>query len=96
MVDSTRYQDAIKHLRLAAATGGSCTINRDGRAVLHRVVINSGVAQTLTIVDGPLSTDTKVAVIELDAVGTLEYGLPLKTGLTVILSGTADVTVVYE
>lgn len=93
MPNTLRYQDALKFVHL---TSNSTAINRSGRAVLQRVVVNDPAAQTLTIYDNNEASGQVVAVIDCNNSGSFEYQLVLTNGLTVELSGTADVTVVYE
>ena len=94
MGDTQRYKEAIKWVHVNTAT---TSINRSGQAKLHRVTVNLAFASTADVYNSPTGAGDKVATIDTNAIGTLEYGgviLPL--GLTVVTSGTADLTVVYE
>lgn len=72
-----------------------------GRGKLKKVVINSKGASSnvLTLYDNPDNAGQVIGVIDTtDAVGTLEYDIDLKQGLTAVLAtGTAaDITLVWE
>jgi hypothetical protein len=82
--------------RYAHMTAASTAINRDGPATLQRVVVNDPASVTLTLYDNPAAAGDVIAVIDCGTAGTYEYGLPLSTGLTAVLSGSADVTIVYQ
>jgi len=88
---NNRYEEGTRYAHM---TTGSA-INRDGEAKLHRVVVNDVTAQTLTLYEGATAAGEVIAVIDCNVGGTYEYGVTL-TGLTGDLSGTADVTVIYQ
>ncbi len=89
-----RYRDAKKYVHLSGAT---TAITRSGEARLHAVSVNTSGSTNLTLYDGPTAAGGQVAVIDCTIPGTLSYSdLLLKTGLIAVLSGTADVTIVYE
>ncbi len=92
MPGTRRYEEATRYVHM---TTGSA-INRDGEAKLDRVVVNDVTAQTLTLYEGATAAGEVIAVIDCNVGGTYEYGIPTLTGLTADLSGTADVTVIYQ
>ena len=74
-----------------------------GGGKLIRIVINNPVASgTITIYDNGAASGNKVGTITLPATvnspgGSVEYGVTLKTGLTIVTTGSGiDVTVVYK
>ncbi len=82
--------------RYAHLTGAATAITHPGVGTLYRVVVNTAGAVTLTLYDNPAATGDVIGVISCAQAGTFEFGLPLSTGLTAVLSGVADVTVVYQ
>lgn len=81
------------YLNMAA---GATTTAKSGAGVLFAVIVNNpGTTQTLTLYDNTAASGTKIATIALAAGQNLLYGLNFGTGLTAVLSGTADVTIVY-
>lgn len=82
--------------RYVHLTGAATAINRSGSAKLHRVVVNDPGAVTLTIFENNVASGTTVAVLDCNNPGTYTYMVDLTNGLTVQLSGTADVTVVFQ
>ncbi|HEY1035022.1 MAG TPA: hypothetical protein VGE09_08575 [Pseudoxanthomonas sp.] len=78
-------------------TAGATTVIKSGAGVLFAVIVNNpGTTQTLTLYDNTAASGTKIATITLSAsASNLQYGLNFGTGLTAVLSGTADVTIVY-
>ena len=67
---------------------------------LIAVVVNTAAAaSTVTVFDGANTTTTalsKVATIDSSATGNFFYGCAARRGLTVTLSGTPDVTVIFD
>lgn len=92
MPDTLRYREAIRYEHL---TGAGSAINRDGEARLLRITVNDPAAETLTVYEGATAAGDVIGVIDCDTAGTLEYGVTV-TGLTADLSGTADITVIYQ
>ena len=92
MPGTLRYQEAIRYEHLTAA---STAINRDGEARLERVVVNDPAATTLTIYEAATAAGEVIAVLDCNNAGSYEYGVTL-SGLTVVLAGTADLTVIYQ
>lgn len=75
---------------------GATTVIKSGAGVLFAVIVNNpGTTITLTLYDNTAGSGTKIATIALAAGQNLSYGLNFGTGLTAVLSGTADVTIVY-
>lgn len=80
------------YLNMAA---GATTTVKSGAGVLFAIIVNNpGTTITLTLYDNTAGSGTTIATIALTA-GTLSYGLNFATGLTAVLSGTANVTIVY-
>ena len=93
MPDANLYENVSRYAHL---TGAITTISRSGPAKLHRITVNDPGATTLTVYDNGTASGTVIAVLDCNNPGTYEYGLNLVGGLTVVLAGTADVTVVYQ
>jgi len=80
----------------ANMAAGATTVIKSGAGVLFAVVVNNpGTTQTLTLYDNTAGSGTLIGTIALLAGMNLQYGLNFGTGLTAVLSGTADVTIVY-
>lgn len=94
MGDNQLYKKAIKWQHINTATAA---INRSGQAKLHRIIVNRAQNGTATVYDNPTATGSVVALIDTNQPGTYEYGgMFLSTGLTVVTTAGADITVVYE
>ena len=92
MPNTLQYRDAIRYEHMTAS---STAINRDGVARLLRVVVNDPAAVTLTLYEGATAAGEVIGVVDCNNAGTFEYGVTV-TGLTADLSGTADITVIYQ
>lgn len=80
----------------ANMTGSATTVIKSGAGVLFGVIVNNpGTTITLTLYDNTAASGTKIGTIALAAGQNLLYGLSFGTGLTAVLSGSADVTIVY-
>lgn len=76
-------------------TGAETRVIKSGAGVLFVVSVgNPGTTQTLTLYDNTAASGTLIATIAL-ANRDYAYGGNFSTGLTAVLSGTADVTIVY-
>ena len=76
-------------------------ICKRGAGVLLRIIINDPSTGTLlSIYDDAAAAGTTIGVITLGAKAvsptSIEYGVPFSNGLTIITTGTWNVTVVYE
>lgn len=95
MPSTLQYRDAIRYQHMAVS---STAINRGGansQSRLLRVTVNDPAAQTLTLYEGATAAGDVIAIVDCNNAGTFEYGVTV-TGLTADLSGTADVTVIYQ
>jgi hypothetical protein len=90
------YREGRKFAHLTAGT--NVLRATDTSAWLHRVVINTGAAGTITVYNNGAASGDVVAVITYatDTERTLDFDVRLDTGLTVVLSATMDITVIYE
>jgi len=79
---------------VSTATTTTC---KSGSGVLERIIVNTGASTTtVTVYDNTAGSGTKIATAATTAQGVLIYGCHFGTGLTVVTSGTADITVVYR
>ncbi len=88
-----RTQNRYSHL-----TTGTTTVKK-GVGTLKRIVVNTSAAGTITVEDAITDTTPVIAVITCVAsVGpvVVDFDLDFSTGLTVKLSATMDITVVYN
>jgi hypothetical protein len=77
-------------------TAGTTTV-KAAPSLLHRVVIGKGATSaTVTVYDNTSATGNTISVIDASAPSSLEFNIQTLTGLTVVISGTPDVTVVYR
>jgi hypothetical protein len=78
-------------------TTATTTVVKSGSGILERIIINTGAStSTITVYDNTAGSGTKIATAATTAQGVLIYGCRFGTGLTVITSSTADITVVYR
>jgi len=78
------------------------TVCKTGFGRLSKIVINRSIANAVvTVYDNTAGSGTIIATITMPATllqthVTLDYGCNFGTGLTVVTSSTADITVVFE
>lgn len=78
-------------------TSAATTIVKSGSGILEKIIINTGVASTtVTVYDNTAASGTKIATAATTTQGVLTYGCRFGTGLTVVTSGAADITLVYR
>jgi hypothetical protein len=76
---------------------GATTLVKSGSGSLHSINVNNkGSTVTITIYDSLTASGTKIATMTLTAEGTQTFDVSFSTGLTVVTSGTADITVSYR
>jgi hypothetical protein len=78
---------------------GTTTQVKTGSGILHKIVINTPVAGTINIIDNTAGSTTNVGLITMTAdvkPYALEYNCRFSTGLRIITSVAADVTVIYQ
>jgi hypothetical protein len=95
---SPLYREARKFYHINAA--GDEALRATGESAwLHRIVINTGAAGTIGIYNkGDAEGTADVAVITVAAgdEGSIEYDVRLDNGLSLDVSATMDITVIYE
>lgn len=72
------------------------TTVKTGAGVLHKIVINTTTAFTITVYDNTTATGTTIATIAASATGVFIYDLAFTTGLTIVTGGASDITVTYR
>ena len=89
---NTGYNNLYKNI-----TSATTTLVKSGAGSLHAIVVNNkGSTVTVTTYDSLLGSGTKIATSLLTAEGTIAYDVAFSTGLTVVTSGTTDITVSYR
>jgi hypothetical protein len=89
----------MQHKNILSAT---TTVCKSGFGKLSKIVINKAVASAVvTVYDNTAGSGTIIATITMPAVllqthVTLDYECHFGTGLTVVTSSTADITVVFD
>jgi hypothetical protein len=96
MVDPL-YREGRKFAHL---TSGTNVLRATGSSAwLHRIIVNTGVADSITVYNNGAASGEVVAIITMasstDKV-VLDYDVRLDTGLTIFLGDPMDVTVIYE
>lgn len=80
----------------ANITTGATTVLATSPTTLERIVVNKpGTTITATIYDGVNTSAPLIGTVALLA-GVLTYGVQTNAGLTIVTSGTCDLTVVYR
>jgi hypothetical protein len=83
-----------RFVRLNAA---ATTVVKRGPGTLRKIMVNNGaLAATVTITDNTAAGGTAIGVINAANPGSFIYDLDFNVGLTVVIAGTPDITVVYE
>jgi len=80
-------------------TTAATTVCKIGAGTLHRIVVNNAGGTLITVYDNTAGSGTVLAVINTPATAncvTLEYGIPFFIGLTIVTTGTWDLSVCYE
>lgn len=84
------------------AAAGTTTL-KTGSGVLHGIVVNTPIASaTITIYDNTTATGTKIGTVTLPGTllaqgpGGAIYDAAFTKGLTVVTTGTVDITVLYQ
>lgn len=86
-------QAGAPYVRMSTAT---TTTVKSGAGILHKIVINTLAAGTITVYDNTAGSGTIIAVINSGAERAIQYDLAFATGLTVVTSATPDITIVYR
>lgn len=82
---------AAFHLNAA----GTQSLDATPGGILHIVSVNTGASSaTVTLYDGPDTSHPEIAAISAAAQASLRYDTTLHTGLTAVVTGTPDVTIV--
>lgn len=80
----------------ANITTGATTVLAISPTTLERIVVGDpGTTITATIYDGVNTSAPKIGTVKLVA-GFLDYGVQTNTGLTIVTSGSCDITVGYR
>lgn len=83
----------------ANISGAATSVLKSSQGVLERVCVNTPAAGTVTIYDNTSATGTKIGTITLTTSSLnscLDYGATFRTGLTVVTSAAADITVTFQ
>lgn len=72
------------------------TLVKTGAGILHKVVVNTLSAGSISIYDNVSGTGSPIAIINGGVERSINYDLAFATGLNVVVTGTPDVTVVYR
>lgn len=89
------YDAQVTFTHITAAATTNVTTAGTARTDLKRIVVNTGVAGTAQVWTNACTTGTEVAVINTGTPFVYEYDLQLSTGLCILTSAAADLTVVY-
>lgn len=82
---------AAFHLNAA----GTQTIDSSPGGILHIVSVNTGASSaTVTLYDGPDTSHPQIAAINAAPQVSLRYDISLHAGLTAVVTGNPDVTIV--
>lgn len=82
--------------RYATPAGSATTVITRQPGVLHAIVINTTAAASITVYDNIAGSGNKIATLKASiAEGTYVYDVALNVGLTLVLAGASDVTVLY-
>lgn len=91
-------EDSHKFVHLTTA---ATTTVKSGAGMLKRVVINLGTGTLITMYDNTAASGTVIGIINPPATNTfvepraVEYDINFSTGLTIVTTGTWDLTIVY-
>jgi hypothetical protein len=73
------------------------TVVKSTAGKLFRITLGETAAGAITIYDNTAASGTVIAVLKASiAEQTFEFGLPFRTGLTVVTAAASKLTVVYE
>ncbi len=96
MPNTRRYREGKKFSHITSGTNILRPTGQD--AWLQRITVNTPAAGTITVYNNGAASGDVVAVLTLTTsdAGSFEYDFGLSNGLTLVLSVTMDITVVYE
>lgn len=84
-------------------TTATTTVVKSGAGKLGAIIVNRPIASsTITMYDNTSATGTVIGTITIPAVllqqgpNYAEYGLNFGTGLTIVTTGTSDITVTFN
>ena len=83
-----------KHL-----TGAGTTVCKYAAGTLHSIIVNNPANQSITVYDNVTGGGTVIAIINPGTSAVpfmLTYGCNFNIGLTVVLGGTLDCTIIFE
>jgi hypothetical protein len=86
-------------LSYAYISTGATTQVKSGSGILHKIVINTPLAGTISIIDNTAGSTVNLGLITMTAdvkPYVMEYNCRFSTGLRIITSVAADITVVYQ
>lgn len=87
------------HLNITTAT---TTVVKSGSGFLHLIMVNAAAASaTITIYDNTSAAGTKIGTVTMPATllasqATLRFDVTFSTGLTIVTTGTEDLTISYR
>lgn len=85
--------------RFSNISTATTSLLKTGPGSLHRIVVNDPSNITITVYDNTSATGSVIAAIKPGSNTTpitLEYGCEFQSGLTIVTSGTTNLTVIYE
>lgn len=89
--DVQKVEQRFQYANLTAAAV------KTGAGVLHAIVVNSTAAGTISVFDNSAASGTTIATLKA-SIGEASYRFDaaFATGLTVVLAGASNVTIVYR
>lgn len=90
MTDGT-YLPVMKYAHL---TGAGTTTVKSFAGILHNITVNTAGTAT-TVYDNTAGSGTVIAILAATTIGTYTYDVGFATGLTIVTTGTPDITVAY-
>ena len=102
MTNAANLPDSLSACRFAHITSAITTLVKTGAGYLGSININTMAASAvITVYDGIDNTGTVIAIITNPSTLLIEgpanafYGVGFQTGLTIVTTGTQDITVSY-
>jgi hypothetical protein len=82
-------------------TGAGTTVIEQGAGTLHRVIVGTPSASaTMTLYDNTAASGTVISLMTVPASAqnpfVVEFGTEFNVGLTVVMTGSSDVTIIYD
>lgn len=88
---------AARRSRFISLAAAATTVVKRGPGTLRKVMVNNlALASTVTLTDNTAAGGTAIAIISSATIGSFIYDLDFNVGLTCVIAGTPNITVIFD